>query len=491
MKLSLPERFVGRPRTMVWIMAVLGVSLALMVLAVSFLLRATVDSGIREGIDQEAGEVAQFATQGIDPATGQPFATAQRFLEVYVARQSSERGELLVAGWEGQPQLLQVEGRDAAPWEALDPVNQARILEAGTAGVLDSDNAGRITWQNIPVTVGETSGFVAVLEFHRSRDAEVRNGILALTFLALVTLVVVGGVVWWVAGRIGEPTERFTEAVNAYRPGMGLRVPEKGSDEYVRLARIANRMIVHAESAVTNEQRRLGDIADAFGARVDTIAGLVGPAGTGLADAGRHEHAAAELGVLRGAIAKIAHLNVVARQREVERQPGVDVREVVVAAVSAWFERPGRPLRPEVHVIAIGDKPVVGACDPAALTEALHEVIDNAVDASADGGLVRVGAYRGRTADGATVEVAVMDAGRGVPEGEREAVLDRFVVASNDPEPGAGLGLTLARALAQGQGGSVVVEEPHQGPGTVVRIQLPLTPPEPGSGIRRPVSSAG
>lgn len=70
-------------------------------------------------------------------------------------------------------------------------------------------------------------------------------------------------------------------------------------------------------------------------------------------------------------------------------------------------------------------------------------------------------------------------------------MLDRFVVASNDPEPGAGLGLTLARALAQGQGGSVVVEEPHQGPGTVVRIQLPLTPPEPGSGIRRPVSSAG
>ncbi|MDO5535770.1 MAG: hypothetical protein Q4F65_14110, partial [Propionibacteriaceae bacterium] len=382
MKLSLPERFAGRPRTMVWIMAVLVISLTTMIVAVSFLLRATVANGIYEGIDQEAGEVTQFSIQGVDPATGQAFTTASRFIEVYTARQSSERGELLVAGADGLPDILQVRGRDAGALEELDPDTRERILSPGTSGTLDSNAVGRITYQNIPVQVGETRGFVAVLEFHASREAEINRNIVTLSVLALITLIITGGVVWWVAGRIGEPTERFTEAVAAYRPGLGLRVPEKGSDEYVRLARIANKMIGHAEDAVAVEQRRVGQVAEQLGSRVDALATLLATPHTGPDAEGVRQRAAGEAEVLSRGLDRIGHLASLPLDGTVTREPGIDLRAVVANAVASWTERTTPPARNGVHVLAVGDKPVIGSCDPDLLEQAIHELIDNAVDAS-------------------------------------------------------------------------------------------------------------
>jgi signal transduction histidine kinase len=75
--------------------------------------------------------------------------------------------------------------------------------------------------------------------------------------------------------------------------------------------------------------------------------------------------------------------------------------------------------------------------------------------------------------------VALDDRGRGIPPGELDRIFDGFYRASNAGEVrGAGLGLSLVRHFARAHGGDIVAL-PRDGGGTVMRLVLPLAPPEP------------
>jgi signal transduction histidine kinase len=91
------------------------------------------------------------------------------------------------------------------------------------------------------------------------------------------------------------------------------------------------------------------------------------------------------------------------------------------------------------------DAPDVSA-DPTLLFEAVSNLVDNALKFTPSGGRVTI---RLVTHDeGPRIEVA--DNGPGVPEGERDAVLQRFYRAQRArTEPGSGLGLSIVTAIAR------------------------------------------
>jgi signal transduction histidine kinase len=79
-------------------------------------------------------------------------------------------------------------------------------------------------------------------------------------------------------------------------------------------------------------------------------------------------------------------------------------------------------------------------------------LIDNSLRHSPPGSAVLVEATAG--ADG--VDLSVSDTGRGVPEGEREIIFQRFRRgAEAEDGTGFGLGLAIGRGLAQGMGGDL------------------------------------
>ena len=65
-----------------------------------------------------------------------------------------------------------------------------------------------------------------------------------------------------------------------------------------------------------------------------------------------------------------------------------------------------------------------------------------------------------------------MDAGRGVPEAERERVFAPFHRLGEDAQ-GAGLGLSLVRQIARVHGGDAVVA-PQPGAPSCFRVTLPV-----------------
>jgi signal transduction histidine kinase len=105
--------------------------------------------------------------------------------------------------------------------------------------------------------------------------------------------------------------------------------------------------------------------------------------------------------------------------------------------------------------------------DPDRFTEALTNVVDNAIQACRDGGTVTV-----RTSlQEASVAVDVIDSGKGISPENLKNVFDPFFTTKAVGE-GTGLGLALARRIVEEHGGRLSLgSEP--GRGTTVRILVP------------------
>lgn len=140
-----------------------------------------------------------------------------------------------------------------------------------------------------------------------------------------------------------------------------------------------------------------------------------------------------------------------------------------------------------------GRRPVVG--DRRALEQILWNLLDNAVRYAPSGAIeVRVelhgaeSAASGESAPSgqspppgpkATLEIAVLDEGPGVPPGERGRIFHRFTRGSTaGRQAGTGLGLSLARSLARLMGGDLVYVDRGPGAGACFALRVPVGPPE-------------
>jgi PAS domain S-box-containing protein len=127
--------------------------------------------------------------------------------------------------------------------------------------------------------------------------------------------------------------------------------------------------------------------------------------------------------------------------------------------------------------------------DTARLSQAVLNLVSNAVDAATEGGgrvVIRV------VLDGSSVRIQVDDDGPGIPDQIRERVFEPF--ATTKPQGrGTGLGLAITRQIVDDHGGGVALVPGPGGRGTRAEIVLPLVTlaarrPVPTS---RPPRSAG
>jgi two-component system, OmpR family, sensor histidine kinase KdpD len=148
----------------------------------------------------------------------------------------------------------------------------------------------------------------------------------------------------------------------------------------------------------------------------------------------------------------------------------VDVAEIVAAAVTRL-----RKLFPDQRVdTLLPPDTALLYVHPALIEQALFNILENAARFSPPGEAVRVTVHGA----GDRLLIDVGDRGPGIPEDERARIFDMFYsVARGDRAPqGTGLGLAICRGMIGAHGGSVEAL-PGDGPGTTIRINLPLPPP--------------
>jgi two-component system sensor histidine kinase TctE len=107
------------------------------------------------------------------------------------------------------------------------------------------------------------------------------------------------------------------------------------------------------------------------------------------------------------------------------------------------------------------------------LAEAVRCLVDNAIAHTPRGGSVTVAC--GVDAGSPYLEVA--DTGVGIPEAERERVVERFFRATNARGVGSGLGLAIVNDVAVLHGGQLAIGAGPGGVGTCARITFPRVTP--------------
>jgi signal transduction histidine kinase len=282
------------------------------------------------------------------------------------------------------------------------------------------------------------------------RSAQGLRRALLVTFPVL--LVVLGLIAWRVIGATLRPVEALRAGAERISgSGRDERLPEPGTDDEIgALARTLNSMLDRLASSRERQRGFLADVAHELRSPLASmrtqleVAQRLGEGGElvdGLhADTVRMASLVEDLLVLARLDADTA-----------PRSPSgpVEVDEVVTAAV-------GRHTGGRVVVRAAGEGGLCVQGDHDELVRVLTNLLDNALRHAHN--RVEVGAER----RGGRVALLVDDDGPGVPQEDRERVLQRFArldEARDRDAGGSGLGLAIVRELVERRGGRVLLAD--------------------------------
>lgn len=291
----------------------------------------------------------------------------------------------------------------------------------------------------------------------------------ALLWVAIPTLVlVIGGGVFLALGSARRMRTLSDAMTEVGRGNLAARAPETGGDEIARIGQGVNEMVARIDSLVVNIRRVSTDIAHDLRTPLAHVRQDLEAAAKS-ADPSTHDS-------IRAAQARIDDIlrvfQAILRMAEIEAG-GARVRfgEVDLAAVA---ERVADAYRAEIE--ESGRALIIGPLEPARINgdadliaQALANLLENAMRHTPAGSSIRVDLRRGA----GSIGFAVQDEGPGIPQADRERVLEPFVrLDSSRTTPGAGLGLSIVNAIARLHGASLSLEDAQ--PGLRVAIDWPV-----------------
>lgn len=310
--------------------------------------------------------------------------------------------------------------------------------------------------------------------------------LLAVGGIGVVIAAVAGGTV----ARTGlRPVGRLTEAAERVARTDDLRpIPVFGSDELARLTEAFNAML-HALAESRERQARL--VADAghelktpltsLRTNVELLMASSSPGAPTIPEAELAELRADVIGQIEELSTLVGDLVDLTREDNAHGAviEDIDLTEVIDRSLER-VRRRRNDIRFDVDIIGWQ---VHG--DPAGLSRAVLNLLDNAAKWSPPGGTVGL---RLRQVDSAHAELVVSDEGPGIAPEERGLVFERFYRSdSARAMPGSGLGLAIVKQVIVKHGGMIRIGETvpdGQPPGTSFFVLLPGRPIR--SGYRPP-----
>ncbi|HET9520687.1 MAG TPA: HAMP domain-containing sensor histidine kinase [Candidatus Limnocylindrales bacterium] len=303
--------------------------------------------------------------------------------------------------------------------------------------------------------------------------AELRGRMLVIW---IVVLAVGLGVAWFLTGLGFRPLGRVAAAADRVAAGdlsARAHLPE-GSDEVGRLGRAFDEMVERVEMSLRSQRQFAADASHelrspltVLGGYVDVLArsdGAGSPEGTRTLAAMRRE--IDRLSRLAADLLLLSQLEAGGGNQQPRRVELGDLVEDIGAA--ARVIAGGR----RVAVERDGSLPV--EVDPDRLTQALMNLVDNAVRHTPGAGTITLSASR----DGMTAVAAVANDGDPIDARHLPHLFERFYRGDrpegSDREAGhAGLGLPIVRAIAEAAGGTVTVTSDQRK--TRFAIRLPIS----------------
>ncbi len=284
-------------------------------------------------------------------------------------------------------------------------------------------------------------------------------------------------VVWWVVSRSLAPVARVRQQVAAREADELSPVSEEGLPDEVRpLVHELNLLFDRVRRAFDAQQHFVADAAHELRSPLTALKLQVQSLQRAPDEAAR-ELAVGRLAAGIDRATKLVEQMLALARHEASAAAGarpvyVDIVEVARLAVSDAIA--GAQARRIDIGIAHADDAVVSG-QPEALRMLLRNLLDNAVKYTPEGGRVDIGIAQREEG----VELSVDDSGPGLPQAERERVLDRFYRSGEPQAPGSGLGLAIVKSIADLHGAIVSLTGSDSLGGLRVAVLFP--PLEPAS----------
>lgn len=481
---ALPARW----RILSWILLTTAVALVAVVVTARALLLNHVDRNANAAIAQEIDEFRAFAAEGVDPTTTFPFVSVERMLEVYLDRQHTAEGEVIVGVVDDLllfDRRITLDRPDLPENLTDDGVLFDRIMNAPQgAGVYDVDG-GQMRWARADVTSGTDRGSLIVAVFTAQERAKVDETARTIGLVAIGGLGLTAVIGWLVAGQILAPIRQVREVAEAIgEKDLTSRVPVHGRDDIAALAETFNSMLDRLEQAYTTQQRFVDDAGHELRTPITVIRGHLE-----LMDLDRSQDAAAraqtvrlvedELDRMARIVTDLLVLAKAERPDFVQRRP-VDVTDLMLD-IEAKSQMLGRRDW-QLMEIAEGTADI----DAQRVTQAALQFAQNAVTHTRPGDVIRLGSSFVDHGDVRHLRVWVRDTGPGIEPEDAPRIFERFRRGRTVPgdrqgpaveRSGAGLGLSIVRAIADAHHGSAWVES-ALGHGATFGIDVPVHDPQ-------------
>jgi two-component system OmpR family sensor kinase len=511
---AMGRRLGGRPASLRWRLgvayAVIAGVLLLVVLALTSAIveRALVDSTaarleIEAGLiashsetgrgvtatDLAAGEVAgvlggqQTGVVVLDPSGATLASVSNGAAEAIVAaRLAPEAYRQIAAGTDSATTVVPTSAGDAllvaVPIRIREgdgpPIDRGRPDDKGPPPGRGLGNQGNANGGG--ATTAEAANAVAQLAISlapvRATLADLQRGLLAAGLVLLLAAVAVALLVT----RVGlRPLARVAEVADRVSRGeLGARVGlPHGNDEISRLGSAFDAMVDRVETNLRAQRQFAADASHELRSPLTVLGGFVDVLARGeLADS---EGGRRTLGAMRSEIDRLSRLatdllllsQIEAGGANLAPRP-LDLGDLVEDVGEA-----ARVMATGRTVVIDRDGPLPVSADRDRVTQAVMNLVDNAVRYAPLGGTIRLATRRA----GGDAVVTVANDGRAIDPKHLPHLFDRFYrVRSDDVGDGpgrhAGLGLPIVKAIAEASGGGVdVISNAEQ---TTFEIRLPL-----------------
>lgn len=170
---------------------------------------------------------------------------------------------------------------------------------------------------------------------------------------------------------------------------------------------------------------------------------------------------------LVGALLKMARLDAGSIVFDRKPIPVTELLEQAQAPFTTRAEVEGK------RIVLSGPSDEILTCDFEWTSEAIGNLIKNALDHTERGGLIRIEWKHSPD----MLRLSVSDNGCGITQDDIHHIFKRFYRSKHSSDhTGAGLGLPLAKAIVEGQGGTIaVVSTPHEGTSFTISFFTNLT----------------
>lgn len=425
--------------------------------------------------DQLLHSVSELKAIAAGETSDAPPSSVEGLLELAMQQLVPAVNEGVVGFINGEPALVPPTklpfriDRDDALVERISSEAHATNVVIGTAKA----KAGTLRYVIVPVRVAEDSNaglYVAAYDLD-AELAAVADSFRNYIIVAIIALLLVGTVAWFVAGSLLRPIRLLRDAAAGSSTAADLteRIPVSGRDDVSELAEAINGMFDRLQASSTSQRRLLDDIGHELKTPITIIRGHLE-----LLDSGSISDIETTklltIDELDRMSTLVSDISLLAESGTPQFIGPVEVDLATFTASVGAKASALDPTRKWQFVSTDG----LAVFDARRITQAWLQLSENAVKYSTVGMPITLSSEIVEARSRTWLDLSVRDSGPGIPEEARARIFERFHrLESNRAAEGSGLGLTIVTAIAEAHGGTVTLDHAPDA-GAIFTIRIPL-----------------